>query len=145
MTLAAVANRRNPAGVMLAIAALLFVALAISLPGSGSLFQSAPLSGAVSSYLTQHSGPVPVIVETKGDAGPVRAMVEEEGGQVQQSFKVLSGFTATVSSAIARQLNHDSRIRRLSINAPVRLLGSAVHRAALLNRYDAIHHTPIPW
>ncbi|MFN2462913.1 MAG: S8 family serine peptidase [Candidatus Dormibacteria bacterium] len=149
MTATATISRRT--GAALAILACLLGAFMMDASTSRQHATAQVISSAVSDYLdhgsARDSAPasVPVIVETKGDPAPVRAMVQRQGGHISQSLKVLHGFVATAPAAVARALNQDARVRRLSINAPVRLLGSAVNSTNLVNRYDTINHTPAGW
>ncbi|MFN2464432.1 MAG: S8 family serine peptidase [Candidatus Dormibacteria bacterium] len=149
MTATATISRRT--GAALAILACLLCAFMMDASTSRQHGTKQVISSAVSAYLdhgsARDSAPasVPVIVETKGDPAPVRAMVQRQGGHITQNLKVLHGFVATAPAAVAKALNQDARVRRLSINAPVRLLGSAVNSTNLVNRYDAINHTPTGW
>jgi serine protease AprX len=106
----------------------------------------ATINQAVATYLQEHPvGAVSVIVETNGDPAPVMQLVQQSGGRIDSRMTVLSGFTATINPGLVDRLNHDSRIRRISINAPVRWEG-AVDSSNLLNRYDGMSRVPaVAW
>ena len=104
------------------------------------------ISQAVATYVQEHPwGSVSVIIETTGDPSSVMQMVRESGGRIDRKMSVLSGFQATMSPQLAARLNHDPRVRRLSINAPVRWEG-AVDSSNLLNRYNGMSRVPaVAW
>jgi serine protease AprX len=104
------------------------------------------INQAIATYIQEHPlGTVSVIIETNGDPASVRQMVRESGGRIDSQMSVLNGFQATVSSQLAAKLNHDPRVRRLSINAPMRWEG-AVDSSNLLNRYDGMSRVPtVAW
>ncbi|MEA2645458.1 MAG: serine protease AprX [Chloroflexota bacterium] len=151
MTLTIVVNGGEKLRAALAACACLVVVLLLG--GSGAPATGRVVNPAVTAYLDQGTAPagsatvaeVPLIVETDGDPAALQAFVQQRGGHIDQGFKVLHGFVATVPPEAARALNHDDRVSRLSINAPVRLLGSAVNPANLANRYDVMNHTPAAW
>ena len=99
------------------------------------------ISAAVSAYTQSHQGSVQVIVTTKGDAAPVENVVRAAGGRINGQFKDVNSFSATVPAAIADRLNHDGRVKGITINAPVKFEGT-VTSATLANRYNTISRVP---
>ncbi|MEA2684070.1 MAG: serine protease AprX [Chloroflexota bacterium] len=129
----------------LAIAFLLILG-AFAYPTSGSPVATQAINAAVASYTSSHpAGTISLIIETQGDTAGVEWFVREQGGSIDQRYPVINAFSATVSTSLARQLNHDSRVKRLNLNLPVKWLGSAVDSSQLVNRYNAMSHVPNAW
>ena len=125
--------------ILLAIAALGFYAP----PNQVAIIPA--INQAVATYVSEHPlGSVSLIVETNGDPSAVIQMVQASGGHIDSQMSVLSGFQATVSPQLASRLNHDPRVKRLNINAPIRWLGS-VDSSNLQTRYDSLSHVPTAW
>jgi len=109
-----------------------------------------PASSAINPFFAtflhqQHVATVPVLVQAKGDVLPLERAVTTSGGKVRAQYPSVNSFAATVPSAVADTLNHDARVARLGYDAPVKLLGSAVNSANLLNRYEAVEQVPTAW
>jgi serine protease AprX len=103
------------------------------------------VDSTLATYLATHSlVSVPVIVQTNGSPAAVEATVRTAGGHIDSELPGLPGFSATVTPGLANQLNHDSRVRRLNQNAPVKWLGN-VDSSALLNRYETLSHVQSGW
>ena len=121
------------------------VAIGVYAP-AGQPTVAATINQAVATYLQEHPvGAVSVIIETNGDPAPVMQLVEQSGGHVDSRMTALNGFIASINPALADRLNHDSRIKRININAPVKWLGSAVDSSQLQSRYNGISHIPTAW
>ena len=117
-------------------AAFLAVCL-VGLAPSAQQSQNAA-SEALNAYLATHGAPtVQLIVQTSGDAGPVMSSVRASGGSVSGQYATIDGFAATVSRAEADRLNHDPRVKTLTLNAPIQWNG-AVDYSHLLNRYNEL-------
>ena len=63
-----------------------------------------------------------VIVQLRGGTSLAegRALVRSLGGTVSRELSIINGLGAVVSPAAADELEHDSRVRAVSANAPVR-------------------------
>ena len=132
----------------LALALIAFMVMAIALaPGnSAGPRVTAAINAAISDWTTQHTTQdVSVIVETSADPAPVEGLVKSMGGTITSQFSGIHGFSATVSPQLADRLNHDPRIARLNLNAPVKLQGGPVDASNLANRYEALSHIPSGW
>jgi serine protease AprX len=106
---------------------------------------SVAINQAVSSYLDEHPiGNVSLVIETTGDPSALEQMVRADGGRIESQYPVLGGFSASVNPALAWRLNHDPRVRRININAPIKLLGS-VNYSNLGNRYESLSRIPGAW
>ena len=124
----------------------LLAALVVS-PGAtvAAARTAATINDAVASYLQWHpAGAVSLIIETRGDSGPVEDMVRQGGGRVDHRLTALHAFMATVSPSLAQRLNHDPRIVRVNLNAPIKWLGN-VDSSQLLNRYETMSHVQSGW
>ena len=125
---------------------LIALTMAFVLPSpAASGRAAAAINQSVAAYLGTHQlVSVSLIVETKGDPAAVEATVRAGGGTIDQQFATIDGFTATVNPALAYRLNHDPRVLRLNLNAPVRFLGN-VDSSALVNRYETLSHVQSGW
>jgi len=104
------------------------------------------VTAALTAYQQHFPGQdIPVIVQTKGDPTALEAQVLAAGGHIKAHFGVLRGFSATVRAGTALALANDSAVRRLNLDAPVRLLGSAVDSSSLVNRYESISRVQNAW
>ncbi|HEV3232512.1 MAG TPA: S8 family serine peptidase [Candidatus Dormibacteraeota bacterium] len=102
-------------------------------------------TAALGAYLGAHRGqPVPVIVETSGAAQPVAAQVAAAGGQKVRGL-TSTAFSAIVSPATLDRLRRSPAVARINVDAPVRLLGSAVDASDLANRYERVSQIPAAW
>ncbi len=105
----------------------------------------ATINQAVATYLQEHPlGAVSVIIETNGDPAPLMQLVQQSGGRVDSRMSVLNGFTASINPALADRLNHDSRVKLININAPIKWLG-AVDSSQLQTRYNGLSRVPSAW
>ncbi|MHB8507418.1 MAG: S8 family serine peptidase [Candidatus Dormibacteria bacterium] len=108
----------------------------------------ATINQAVAAYTAAHANaPVRVIVQatTPTGAGALQTMIRGQGGRIEGAFSSITGFSATVAPSTANALNHDRRVRRLNLDAPVRWLGGAVDSSQLLNRYEGLEGIPGAW
>lgn len=122
---------------------LVVLAATAALPGQKA--SGAAINAAVQNYLTTGTATtVSLIIETKGDPAPVMQAVVDGGGRIETTMSVLNGFQATVGSDLANRLNHDSRIKRINLNAPIRF--DSVDSTALANRYNKLSRVPaVAW
>jgi serine protease AprX len=119
-----------------------------------ALFTAAPVQRAartaidatLAQYLSTHPGQrVEVVVQTKADPSGLATEVRRGGGAVDYVYPGLPGFAAGVSGDEADRLNHDPRVRRINLDAPVRWLGSAVNPSNLATRYETLSRVPQAW
>ena len=134
---------RKPSTVLLAGLMLISAAFAMS---TATPTSAALINASVATYLDAHpQAGVSLIIEAEGDPAGLEQMVRDGGGHIDQQMFALGGFQATVSPQLADRLNHDPRVKRLNLNAPVRWLGSAVNSSNLANRYESLSRVSAAW
>ncbi|MHB8573229.1 MAG: S8 family serine peptidase [Candidatus Dormibacteria bacterium] len=110
------------------------------------LVQASVTSSAVTEYMAANPGaPIPVLVETIGDPGPVINLVRFNGGAIGVTFGVLNGFSAIVPSSVVALLQQSPQTSLIDLNPPISLLGGAVDSSNLQNRYEAASNIQNAW
>jgi serine protease AprX len=143
MTIAGIRQQSFTAKV-LACVALLSSFLVLGSPSERAT--TSAINTAVANYISSHlRQAIPLIIQTKGSPAPVEREVSRSGGRVEQDYRSINGFSATVNATEADRLNHDSRVQRVNFNAPIRWEGSAVDSSNLQNRYNVLSRIPTAW
>ncbi len=118
------------------VALIAFALAALSLSGGARASAPGNVHGSVFAWAHQNPGePVPVIIQTTGNSDSLVSAIGSAGGTVDRQFQIISAVEGHVPASAVTSLAANSAVSRVSLNAPIVSVGSAVQTKALATTY----------